>query len=315
MSTDRPVAKERGVTPLVAQLLRGGLMGAADIVPGVSGGTVALVLGIYHRLIGQVSAGAHVLGSAAKLDLRTAWVRLRALDWRFLIPLLLGIGAAVVGLASIIEHLLDTQPVRMAGLFFGLVIGSVVVASRLVQGWDTTRLAICALTAVVTFFVLGLQSGPVDNPSLVIYFVAGAIAICAMILPGISGSFLLLMLGMYDNVLGALTDRNLVVLVVFIAGCVIGLAAFSQLLHWGLVHHERTMLAGLIGLMVGSLRVLWPWPDGTSGNAALEMPSGDVALPIVLAVVGFIVVIGITAISERVAHRSDADLAAELGEN
>lgn len=315
MSTDRPVAKDRGVTPLVAQVLRGGLMGAADIVPGVSGGTVALVLGIYHRLIGQVSAGAHALGSAAKLDLRTAWVRLRALDWRFLIPLAVGIGVAVVGLASIIEHLLDTQPVRMAGLFFGLVIGSVVVASRLVQGWDTTRLAICALTAVVTFFVLGLQSGPVDNPSLVIYFVAGAIAICAMILPGISGSFLLLMLGMYDNVLGALTDRNLMVLVVFIAGCVIGLAAFSQLLHWGLVHHERTMLAGLIGLMVGSLRVLWPWPDGTSGNAALEMPSGDVALPIVLAVVGFIVVIGITAISERVAHRSDADLAAELGEN
>ena len=290
-------------------------MGAADVVPGVSGGTVALVLGIYHRLIGQVSAGAHVLGSAAKFDLRTAWARLRQLDWRFLIPLLAGIAVAIIGLASIIERLLDTQPIRMAALFFGLVMGSVVVASRLVQGWDLSRVLIGLATAVVTFFVLGLQSGPVNDPALPIYFVAGAIAICAMILPGISGSFLLLMLGMYDNVLGAVTDRNFLILAVFIAGCVIGLAAFSQVLHWGLVNHERTMLAALIGLMVGSLRVLWPWPDGTAGNAALEMPSGDVIVPLVVAVVGFVLVLGITAISERVAHRSDADLAAELGED
>ena len=296
-----------------AQFARGALMGAADVVPGVSGGTVALVLGIYQHLVHQVSNGSHVIGAALKGKIPLAWSRFRELDWWFLIPLVAGIGVAVVALAGVIEHLLDSQPLRMAALFFGLVLGSVVVASRLVQGWDGRRFVTAAIAAVVTFFVLGYQSGPVASPSLIVFFLAGAIAICAMILPGISGSFLLLMLGMYDNVLGAVNDREFVILLVFIAGCVTGLALFSQILHWSLVHHERTVLAGLIGLMVGSLRVLWPWPDGTSGNAPLELPSGDVVIPILIAAVGFAVVLVITAVGERVAHRTDADLATELG--
>lgn len=287
-------------------------MGAADVVPGVSGGTVALVLGIYQRLIGVVNDGSHVLGRVVRGDVRGAIERLRALDWAFVIPLVVGIGVAVVSLAGIIEHLLETQPVRMAALFFGLVAGSAVVAARLVQGWNARRVAVTAVTAVVAFVVLGLRSGPVAEPSLVAYLAAGAIAICAMILPGISGSFLLLMLGMYDNVLGAVTDRDLVVLAVFLVGCVAGLALFSRVLHWGLVRHEATLLAGLIGLLIGSLRVLWPWPGGTE-STEMAWPAGDVVVPLLLAAAGFTVVLAVTAIGERSRHRTDADLATELG--
>lgn len=291
------------------------LMGAADIVPGVSGGTVALVLGIYHRLIEQVSSASHVPGPLVRGNVRESWARFRALDWWFILPLVVGIGLAVFSLASVIEHQLEARPVLMAGLFFGLVTGSIVVASRLVQGWDGQRLLTALVVAIVAFFVLGLRSGPVSDPSLIVVLLAGMIAICAMILPGISGSFLLLMMGLYDYILGSVSDLDLLVLGVFVIGCAVGLAAFSRVLHWGLVHHERTMLAGLIGLMVGSLRVLWPWPDGTDGNAPLEWPAGTVWGPVAAAVGGFVLVIAITAIAERVGHRSDADLATELGKD
>lgn len=296
----------------LAQVARGLLMGAADVVPGVSGGTVALVVGIYPRLIAVISDGSHALGSLVRFDIRGFIARLRTLDWAFLIPLLVGIGVAVVSMAGVIDHLLETQPVRMAALFFGLVGGSVVVAARLVQGWDARRVGITAVTAVVAFFVLGQRSGPVEDPSLLVYLAAGSIAICAMILPGISGSFLLLMMGMYDNVLGAVTDRDLVVLAVFMVGCVVGLALFSRALHWGLVHHEFTLLAALIGLMLGSLRVLWPWPDGTD-TTTIAAPAGDVVVPIIIAVAGFAAVVGISMVGERLVHRTDAELAAELG--
>lgn len=288
-------------------------MGAADIVPGVSGGTVALVLGIYHRLIEQVSSASHVPGPLVRGNVRESWARFRALDWWFILPLVAGIGLAVFSLASVIEHQLEARPVLMAGLFFGLVTGSIVVASRLVQGWDGQRLLTALVVAIAAFFVLGLRSGPVSDPSLIVVLLAGMIAICAMILPGISGSFLLLMMGLYDYILGSVSDLNLLVLGVFVIGCAVGLAAFSRVLHWGLVHHERTLLAGLIGLMVGSLRVLWPWPDGTDGNAPLEWPSGNVWGPVAAAIVGFVVVVAITAIAERISHRTDADLATELG--
>ena len=287
-------------------------MGAADVVPGVSGGTVALVVGIYPRLIAVISDGSHALGSLARFDIRGFIARLRTLDWAFLIPLLVGIAVTVVSLAGVIDHLLETQPVRMAALFFGLVGGSVVVAARLVQGWDARKVGITAVTAIVAFFVLGQRSGPVEDPSLLLYLAAGSIAICAMILPGISGSFLLLMMGMYDNMLGAVTDRDLVVLAVFMVGCVVGLALFSRALHWGLVHHEFTLLAVLIGLMLGSLRVLWPWPDGTE-TTTLAAPAGDVVVPIIIAVVGFAVAVGVSMVGERLVHRTDAELAAELG--
>ncbi|MEZ5383733.1 MAG: DUF368 domain-containing protein [Microthrixaceae bacterium] len=296
------------------QVVRGFFMGSADIVPGVSGGTIALVLGIYTHLIDTVRDGAAVLGAAAKGDFSGVVEKFKAVDWAFLLPLLVGIGLAIVALSHSIEHLLETQPVRMAATFFGLVVGSIVVTSRRLR-LDPTRAATLAGVAVVAFFILGLRSGPVTDPVLPYVFLAGAIAICAMILPGISGSFLLLMLGMYDTVLGAVSDRDLVLVAVFGLGAVLGLAGFSTLLHWALHHYHQLVLAGLVGLMLGSLRVLWPWPNGTETNE-MALPAGDVWLPIVLAIVGGLAVVVISLLAGEDSDISDtAEEAADTAQD
>lgn len=301
-----------------AQLVRGFLMGAADIVPGVSGGTVALVLGIYHELISNVKTGADALGRFAKLDVKGAFERLREVDWLFVVPLLGGIGLAVVSLSHLLEVLLEEHPVEMAATFLGLVAGSAVIAWRLLETRDGARIATLLAVAVATFVLLGLRGGTseesvsqVTDPALWAYFGAGAIAICAMILPGVSGSFLLVMLGMYGAVLGAVNDRDLLVLAVFVLGCGIGLALFSQLLHWALNHHYNTVMAALIGLMVGSLRVLWPWPDGAE-STDLHAPSDPWLLPVVLAVLGFLAVVAISEVAVRLERRTEEDLAHDI---
>jgi len=297
----------------LGNVIRGFLMGAADVVPGVSGGTVALVLGIYRRLISSVKEGAKVLGCAIKFDLagmRRAFV---SVEWTLIAPLLLGILLAVAALSGVIEHLLENSPVEMAGLFFGLVAGSVVVAWGLLEIRDLRRWTVLIVVAIITFVVLGLRGGTsddtvsqIDDPVLWAFFFAGAIAICAMILPGISGSFLLVTMGMYGPVLAAVNERDFVTVVVFALGCVIGLALFSQVLHWALVEHEPTVMAGLIGLMVGSVRVLWPWPSGLD-STELGWFTTPVVVPIVLAVVGFVVVVAIDYVSARIAGKDHID--------
>jgi putative membrane protein len=290
-------------------------MGAADIVPGVSGGTMALIFGIYRDLIANVRAGARALGRFVRGDLRGGFGLLGSVDWLFLLPLLAGIGAAVLALTSVIEGLLETQPVRMAAVFFGLVVASIVVAWRLIGRRDPARLAVLIGTGVVTFALLGLRSGPVGDPSGLVFLASGAVAICAMILPGVSGSFLLLMMGMYAAVLDAANSRDLVSLGLFLVGCVVGLALFSTGLNWALEWHHDTVMAALVGLMAGSLRVLWPWPDGvgipelhdesgaivreaTSGTA-LGAPSEDLVIAVALAVVAATAVLVISAVAER----------------
>jgi putative membrane protein len=272
-------------------LARGFLMGSADLVPGVSGGTVALVTGVYEELIDSISTAASAVGRLARLDVRGALAHLRQIRWLFILPLGLGILAAILLLSSVIDHLLETQPVRMSALFFGLVAASVVLAVPIVRRWDAGRMALLLVVAAVAAVVLGLRSSGVSDPSLLAFFLAGAVAICAMILPGISGSFILLMLGMYDVVLAAASDRDLGTLTVFALGCGVGLLLFSKVLDWSLEHHHDTVVAGLIGLMLGSLRVLWPWPNGTESTTT-TMPQGDVVVPIAIAVAAFVVVVG-----------------------
>ena len=288
---------------LVAQIFRGFCMGAADVVPGVSGGTIALVLGIYERLLGTVRHGASILGNAARLDARAALRRLRQLDWPFLIPLLLGIGGAIVILARPIEHLLEEQPIEMAAGFFGLVLASIAVAWDGLRARDGRRLLVMAAVGAVTFAVLGFRSGTVSDPAIWFVFVSGLIAVCAMILPGVSGSFLLLMLGMYDYIIDAVNERDLLTLAVFLVGGVAGLASFSSLLHAMLRRYHDTVLAALIGLMAGSLRVLWPWPGGveTTSLGAPEWSQVPPALAITFAAAA--VVIALTGWSRRVRTR------------
>jgi putative membrane protein len=288
-------------------------MGMADIVPGVSGGTVALVLGIYRRLIDAIRTGSSALGRLLKTDIKGAVELLRQVEWSLLIPLLAGIGSAVLALSHLIETLLEDRPVEMAGLFLGLVLGSVVIAWGLLQRRDLRSILYLLGTAVVMFLAMGLTSGTseesvsqLSQPAVWAFFGAGTIAICAMILPGISGSFLLVMMGMYGAVLGAVTDRDLLSIGVFLLGCIVGLALFSQVLHWALSEHYDTVMAVLIGLMLGSLRVLWPWPGGVD-STELALPADPVVVPALLAVGGFAVVIAIDLVSRRLEHRSTGD--------
>lgn len=264
---------------IVAQLVRGFCMGSADVVPGVSGGTIALVFGIYADLVDQVRCGAQMLGRLIKADLAGAREKFSELDLSFLLPLLAGIGLAVITLAGLIQKALNEQPVRTAAVFFGLVVGSIAITARDLGRMDIRRWLALIATAVAAFVVLGLRSGPVSDPSPLFVVAAGAIAICAMILPGISGSFLLLMLGMYDYVIDAVHERDLAIVVIFGIGAVVGLALFSQILGWALERHEPMIMACLIGLMLGSLRVLWPWPSGTHGTD-LAGPGADLFIDI-----------------------------------
>ena len=283
------------------QVLRGFVMGAADVVPGVSGGTVALVLGIYERLVEVVRAGARALGSLVTGDWRGSWRRVRDLDWLFLVPLLAGIMAAVVALASVIETQLRTNPAEMAGLFAGLVAGSIVVAARMIRAPRWTDPVMAMAVAVVVFAGLGLQAGPIADPSPWVFAGAGMVAVCAMILPGISGSFLLLMIGMYSPAITAIDELHYAKAAALALGAVVGLALFSSLLGRLLERAHDRVMAVLIGLMIGSLRVLWPWPDGvgvidrhpeeSTAGTELAWPAADEWLgPTALAAAGFIVV-------------------------
>ncbi len=291
----------------LAQAARGFLMGSADVVPGVSGGTVALVLGIYERLVTNIRAGAAVLGAAVQGRFSEAWRRFRAVEWDFILPLLAGIGTALVVLAALLEGLLEDHPIGTAAVFFGLVAGSIPVAWAAVGRWDPARAVIFAATAAATFGLLGLRSEEVADPALVAFFLAGAVAVVAMILPGISGSFILLMLGMYEGVLAAVNDRDVAIIGAVLVGAVVGLASFATLLDRLLRGHHDTVMAALVGLMAGSLRVLWPWPDGTD-TARLAAPDGAGAVgALLLALAGFAAVQAIVALGRAREHPPPAD--------
>ena len=287
----------------VLNFLRGFLMGMADVVPGVSGGTIAVLVGIYERLVHSVSMASKALGNVLRLRFREAARRLGDIEWSLIIPLLIGIATAILLLAGVISHLLETYPEAMAGAFAGLVAASAWVAARLIKAPDWTHVAIVLVVTAATFALLGLKGGEITDPSWPVIFGAGAIAICAMILPGISGSFLLLMLGMYEFVINAVNDRDIPIVLVFGLGCIVGLALFSQVLDWSLRNHHDIVIAAMVGLMIGSFRVLWPWPDGVD-SVALGAPSGTWFIPVLIGIASAAVVVGLTVLMER--RASDA---------
>ncbi len=243
--------------PLI-QLFRGFFMGAADIVPGVSGGTVALILGIYRRLVDTIHDGAHALKQLVTGDFEGGFASLKAVDWLFIIPLGVGALSAFIALRGPMKVALEEHSEITAAVFCGLVLASCWLVWNEMKLKDPTRIATAAGVAIAAFFLLGFQNGAVSNPNIVLFFGTGAIAICAMILPGISGSFIMLMLGMYASILGGSVPE----LAVFLLGATIGLGLFSTVLTWLLENFEQTVLAALLGLMLGSFRVLWPWPNG-----------------------------------------------------
>lgn len=289
-----------------AHALRGFAMGSADLVPGVSGGTIALVLGIYERLVGAAREGARMLGAALRLDLDAAAEHLRAIEWRLVLPVLVGIGTAIVVLATVLTGLLEEHPVQMSAVFFGLILGSIGVTVRDVEHRDSTRFAVGLTVAVATFLLLGLRGSPLTDPALPVVFGSAFVAICGMILPGVSGAFILLMIGMYEAALAAISDRDLIFVAVFALGALGGLASFASLLKWLLERYHATVMAVLIGLMAGSLRVLWMWPGEEVGDPRLGAPVAEdvpfvvVTIAIATAVVYALGILGRPA--ERTEH-------------
>jgi putative membrane protein len=243
----------------LVHLVQGLAMGSADVVPGVSGGTVALVVGIYERLIHSVRAGASGVFASVRLDGAGARRRFGEVDWGLVLPLGIGIVTALYIGSRIVPHLLETYPVQVRALFFGLIVGSLVIPLRRMRHIGAAELGIMVAAAVAAFLLVGLPPREIPAPPLYLVFVFAAIAICAMILPGVSGAFLLLVLGIYEATLRALSALDIPYVAVFVAGAAVGLGLFSKLLEWLLEHHHEWTMAALVGLMAGSLRALWPW--------------------------------------------------------
>lgn len=236
-------------------IIKGMAMGAADVVPGVSGGTLAFILGIYQRLLTAISA---FNLTAVRLLLRGRFSALwQYVDGTFLVCLFSGILVSIFALAGVISYFLEYRPVPLWALFTGLILAALPQLCRSIS-WSLPRLFLCLL-GIIFAIAISLLSPTELQPSAWMYFVAGAIAICAMILPGISGSFILLILGMYSHVLLAVTSLQLGVLALFFAGCVTGLLSFSRLLNWLLARYHDASLAFLIGIVIGALYRIWPW--------------------------------------------------------
>jgi putative membrane protein len=296
---------KRGARLTAMHYVQGLLMGSADIVPGVSGGTVALIVGIYERLISSIRAGASAAVAVLRIDRQRVRERLAEIHWRLVLPLGAGIGTALVIGARFIPQLMETYPVQMRALFFGLIAGSLIIPWRRVDHHLPVHYAAVAIGALVAFLLVGFPPREVSDPSLIVVFVAASIAICAMILPGVSGSFLLLVMGMYEPTLRAVNARDLLYIAVFAAGAVIGLGVFSKLLEYLLEHYHDMTMAVLVGLMAGSLRALWPYLDG---DRRLLAPPADTSalVPLALAIVGFAIVTGLARMGAAAERRPQA---------
>ncbi len=255
----------RSLTDYLVLTLKGICMGASDVIPGVSGGTMAFILGIYEELIFSIkSFDSRFILLLLRGHFREAMERVK---WRFLVAVVSGIGLAIVSLARILAWLLQNEPLLIWSFFFGLISASVITVSRRVNRWSPMVIIAGVLGAAVAFWLVGLI--PAKTPNAPWYlFLSGAVAICAMILPGISGAFILVLLGKYQYVLQALNNRDLFVLATVAGGACVGIVLFSRLLGWLFARHHDLIVSILTGFMLGSLRKIWPWKKAVHVIAA-----------------------------------------------
>ncbi len=241
--------------------LKGMAMGAADVVPGVSGGTIAFITNIYEELIDSLNK----LDAGALKILFTQGVKpfWQHINGNFFLFLLSGIAVSIVSLAKLITYLLTTYPVLVWSFFFGLVFASIFFVGKQVTRWNIANGVSFIAGAAIAYWVTNIP--PMHSPeSSWFIFLSGAIAICAMILPGISGSFILLLLGSYETVLNAIKNVEIKTIVLFGAGCVVGLLSFSKLLKWMFARYHNLTVALLSGFLLGSLNKIWPWKETLS---------------------------------------------------
>ena len=291
---------------------KGLAMGCADLVPGVSGGTIALITGIYDQLLKAVSSAADGLKEIAGFNFMAGITKIH---FRFLLALLAGICAAIVGLAGFMHFLLDNHPIPTWGAFFGLIGASILMVGRLAKIFTVQGLLLFLTGGAAAFLLVGMI--PVSTPeALWFIFFSGMIAICAMILPGISGAFLLLILGKYQYVTGAIKNpfipENIIIIIIFCCGCLTGLLGFSKFLSYMMDRYHNGTMALLTGLMFGSMRKIWPWKEVleskiirgkthiiSTQNILPPQIDGEFLITLLLALTGFAVVIFLQKLSSE----------------
>lgn len=288
----------KGLLKNIVTAIKGACMGAADVIPGVSGGTIAFIMGIYDEFVGSLAS---INKEAVKLlfsgKFKAFW---KHINGSFLLSLVIGIGISVVALAGIMQYLLANKPIQTWAFFFGLIVASSIFIIRGISGWKLREVLFLVFGGVLGVTICTLS--PTQTPDgLWFIFLSGAIAICAMILPGISGSFILLILGKYQYIMGVISDlvsgvnigQNILIIGVFGIGAVIGILSFSKLLHWLLARWEKETMIVLAGFIIGSLVKVWPWsnPEALAqADAAGSMLYGSAIL---FALIGFSLVTGI----------------------
>jgi putative membrane protein len=236
--------------------LRGIAMGGADVVPGVSGGTVAFITGIYTELLDSIKAfDLDAIKLLFRFQLKDFW---KKINGSFLLPLFLGILTSLLTLSRIIKHLLATEPISLWSFFFGLIIVSSILVLREIKKWKASIL-IPLLIGIGIAYWITVTSPAETTEAFWFIFLSGCIAICAMILPGISGAFILLILGKYEFIINAVTERDFLVIGVFALGCLVGILSFARIVSWLLKHYHDIAVTLLSGFMIGSLNKVWPW--------------------------------------------------------
>lgn len=300
--------------------LVGFLMGCADVIPGVSGGTIAFICGIYDRLLNGIkSLDVTTARLLLRRDFAGVWARVPVLFFVFLGA---GLLTAVLTFAKVLSHLMVNHPAELWSFFFGLVLGSILLLGRQTWVWKPVDWALFAVATVATYVLVGLEAmqTPVGLPFI---FIAGAIAICAMILPGISGSYLLVIMGKYQEILDAVNRRDVVTVGVFCLGIATGILSFVRVVSWLLHRHRHVTLITLTGVMAGALRTLWPWKTtlttriNSSGETVpllqanvLPGPADSIGIALALALVGGAAVILIERLARAEARESGRSSAA-----
>lgn len=288
--------------------VKGACMGAADVIPGVSGGTIAFIMGIYDKFVASLAA---INAEAVKLfftgKFKEFW---RHINGGFLLSLVVGIGISIISLATVMQTLLSDFPIQTWAFFFGLIVASSIFILRGISGWGLRE--ILFLIGGVVLGVTICTLSPTQTPdALWFIFLSGAIAICAMILPGISGSFILLILGKYQYILGAVSDLvagqnvvgNLLIIGVFAIGAIVGILSFSKFLHWLLSRWHKQVLIILAGFIIGSLVKIWPWSNPEAIAQAELTGSLHIGSAIIIALIGFSLVTAIEITGKTIANK------------
>ena len=296
--------KPFSIIETLLNFIRGSLIGIAELIPGISGGTIALITGVYKRVIDSAAEavrGIVLLFGFSKSNLAKSSKHFKVISWSLLIPMLIGMVTAIFVGAGIVEPLLEQYPTVTKAVFAGLIAASLFVPITLSgMGWKLSHYLVLLVSASAAFAFTSIPRAADADPSFIVIMVSAAFAVCALVLPGISGSYLLLALGMYAPTLAAVNDRDFGYLGTFILGAILGLASFVSLLQWLLANKLKMTMVVMTGLMVGSLRALWPWQSETG---AILNPEASFGLELLMFGLGSAIVFGLIVIERRIAPK------------